>query len=338
MADVIVFFEELKELCAKKLTKAGVKPEHAEIIADVLVHADLRGVSSHGVLRTEHYVKRVKAGGINCDPNITVKETGPVTAVVDGNDGFGHVISKYAMEYAIKLAKEKGVGMVGVVNSSHCGALSYYVRQAASENLIGMAMSHTDKVVVPFGGARPFFGTNPIAYGFPARKNKPVILDMATSNVAFGKVLHARETGKSIPADWGVDENGKPTTNPHEVQALLPFAGAKGYGLAMTVDIFSGILVGAAFGPHIVPMYGDYDKKRKLGHFYCAINPAMFTDLQSFLENMDKMIDEIHEIQPAEGFERVMVPGEPEQLREEERMKNGIPVPESIYNYLTQDE
>ncbi|KZM58868.1 ureidoglycolate dehydrogenase [Geobacillus stearothermophilus] len=337
MAEVLVPFQELKDLCASKLVKVGVKPEHAEIVADVLVHADLRGVSSHGVLRTEHYVRRVQEGGINLNPNIAVKETGVVTAIVDGDDGFGHVISKYAMEHAIKKAKEKGVGVVGVINSSHCGALSYYVKQAAEENLIGIAMSHTDKVVVPFGGAKPFFGTNPIAYGFPAMKHKPVILDMATSNVAFGKILHARETGKSIPADWGVDSNGRPTTNPYEVEALLPFAGPKGYGLAMVVDIFSGILVGAAFGPHIVPMYGEYNKKRKLGHFYCAINPAAFIDVHSFLSNMDRMIDEIHECQPAEGFSKVMVPGEPEQLHEEERMKNGVPVPESVYNYLTQD-
>lgn len=334
MADIIVSYDQLKELCRNKLTQAGVNPEQAEVVADVLVHADLRGVHSHGVLRTEHYVKRVKEGGINPNANITVKDTGPASAIVDGDDGFGHFIAKKAMEYAIELAKKSGVGMVGIVNSSHCGALSYFVNQAAEENLIGMAMTHTDKVVVPFGGAKPFFGTNPIAYGFPAKQNKPVILDMATSNVAFGKVLHAREAGKSIPADWGVDENGVPSTDPHQVSALLPFAGAKGYGMAMVVEVFSGLLVGAAYGPHVVPMYGDYNKKRKLGHFVCAINPAMFTDPQAFLENMDSMINEIHETQPAAGFDRVMVPGEPEQLREEERLEKGIPVTETVYNYL----
>lgn len=334
MADVIVSYDQLRELCRNKLTQVGVNPEQAEVVADVLVHADLRGVHSHGVLRTEHYVKRIKEGGINPNANITVKDTGPASAIVDGDDGFGHVIAKKAMEYAIELAKKSGIGMVGIVNSSHCGALSYFVNQAAEENLIGMAMTHTDKVVVPFGGAKPFFGTNPIAYGFPAKQNKPVILDMATSNVAFGKVLHAREAGKPIPEDWGVDENGVPSTDPHQVNALLPFAGAKGYGMAMVVEVFSGLLVGAAYGPHVVPMYGDYNKKRKLGHFVCAINPAMFTDPQVFLENMDSMISEIHETQPAAGFDRVIVPGEPEQLREEERLEKGIPVTETVYNYL----
>jgi ureidoglycolate dehydrogenase (NAD+) len=337
MTDVIVSYENLIRVCSGKLIQAGVNLEHAHTVAEVLVHADLRGVSSHGVLRTEHYVKRVQAGGINIAPRFSVKDTGPVSAIYDGDDGFGHVVSKKAMDYAIRMAKKNGIGAVGVINSSHCGALSYFVQQAIDAKLIGMAMTHTDKVTVPHGGVNPFFGTNPIAYGFPAGKQKPVILDMATSNVAFGKVLHARESGKEIPPDWGVDESGIPTSNPHDVRALLPFAGPKGYGLAMVVDIFSGLLTGSAFGPHIVPMYGEYENKRKLGHFYCVFNPAMFTDPQVFLVNMDRMIDEIHQAQPAEGTERVMVPGEPEQQRADVRMKEGIPVTESVYAYLTQD-
>ncbi|KIL51916.1 hypothetical protein KP78_02860 [Jeotgalibacillus soli] len=337
MTEVTVAREELADLVVNKLTKAGLKEDHAEVVADVLVHADLRGVSSHGVLRTEHYVKRLNEGGLNPDASFSVKETGPCSAIFDGNDGMGHVIAKEAMDYAIKLAEKNGIGMIGVVNSSHCGALSYFVQQAAEKNMIGMALTHTDKVVVPFGGAKSYFGTNPIAFGFPAKENKPVILDMATSNVAFGKVLHAREAGKDVPADWGVDENGKQTTDPNQVAALLPFAGPKGYGLAMVVDILSGILTGSAFGPNITAMYGDYDKKRKLGHFVCAVNPAMFTDPTGFLENMDNMINELHEAQPAEGFSKVMVPGEPEQLREEERRVNGVPITKSIYQYLIEE-
>ncbi|RSK55175.1 ureidoglycolate dehydrogenase [Bacillus canaveralius] len=336
MADIIVSSEELTGLVVSKLTKAGLREDHAQAVADVLVHADLRGVSSHGVLRTEHYVKRLSEGGLNPDPTFNVKDTAPSTAIFDGDDGMGHVIAKEAMDYAIKLAEKNGVGMVVVTNSSHCGALSYFVQQAAEKNMVGMAMTHTDKVVVPFGGAKPYFGTNPIAFGFPAKENKPVILDMATSNVAFGKVLHAREADAAVPADWGVDENGKPTTDPHAVSALLPFAGPKGYGLAMVVDVLSGLLAGAAFGPHIATMYGDYSKKRKLGHFLCAINPAVFTDPKQFLANMDQMINEIHETQPAEGFSKVMVPGEPEQLKEEARLRDGIPVTETVYNYLSQ--
>lgn len=334
MNNIKVEYNKLRTLCSNKLQDAGVSSEQADIIADVLVHADARGVSSHGVLRTEHYIKRVQQGGLNINPNFTINKTGPVTAIFDGDDGFGHVVSKYAMEHAIKIAKENGVGMVSVINSSHCGALSYFVKQAAEENLIGIAMTHTDKFVVPFGGKEPFFGTNPIAYGFPAKKHKPIILDMATSNAAFGKILHARKAGTEIPDNWGVDENGNPSTNPNVVNALLPFGGPKGYGLGMVVDIFSGIMTGSAFGPHIKPMYGQYNEMRKLGHYYCVINPAMFTDLSSFLDNIDRMIDEIHECKPADGFKYVQVPGEPEQLKEEESIKNGVNITESVYEFL----
>jgi len=337
MTDTIINHEKLKDLVVNKLVKAGLLKDHAKTVADVLVHADLRGVSSHGVLRTEHYVKRLSEGGLNPNPEFNIKNTGPSSAIFDGDDGIGHVIAKEAMDYAIEMARTNGIGTVAVINSSHCGALSYFVKQAAEEGLIGIAVTHTDKVVVPFGGAEPFFGTNPIAFGFPANKHKPVILDMATSNVAFGKVLHAREAGTSIPSDWGVDQEGKPTSNPNEVNALLPFAGPKGYGMAMVVDVLSGLLTGSAFGPHIVTMYGDYNKKRKLGHFLFTINPAVFTDHQEFLENMDKMIDEIHLSKPAQGFDHVMVPGEPEQLREDERLVNGVPITQTVYEYLSKN-
>lgn len=337
MSDIIVRHEALKSLVIKKLEQAGIPSEHAQIVADVLVHANLRGVHSHGVLRTEHYVKRLKEGGLNPNPKITVRETGPVSAVVDGDDGLGHVVAKEAMNVAIRSAKKNGVGFIGVINSSHCGALSYFLTQAVEENLIGMAMTHTDKSVVPFGGAEPFFGTNPIAFGFPAKKHKPVILDMATSEVAFGKILHAREAGIDIPPNWGVEGDGNPTIDPHKVSALLPFGGAKGYGLAMVVDILSGILTGSAFGPHVNPMYGGYDKMRKLGHFVCAINPSTFNHGNGFMTNMDQMIDELHQVPPAGSFEKVMVPGEPEQINEAANKKNGIPVPESVYSYLVSE-
>ncbi|PLR76770.1 ureidoglycolate dehydrogenase [Bacillus sp. V3-13] len=338
MQDVKVSPGKLAESVILKLTKAGLSESDATIVADVLVHADLRGVSSHGVLRTEHYVKRISEGGINPTPEFSIKDTGPVTAIFDGDNGMGHVIAKEAMNYAIKLAEKNGVGMVGVINSSHCGALSYFVQQAAESKIIGMAMTHTDKVVVPFGGAKPYFGTNPIAFGFPS-KSKPLILDMATSNVAYGKILHAREAGATtIPSDWGVDEQGNPTSDPNQVAALLPFAGPKGYGLAMVVDIFSGILTGSAFGPHVSKMYGDYTKKRELGHFVCAINPAFFTSIDSFIGNIEQMTNEIHEMDPANGFGKVMVPGEPENLREEANSKEGIPLKKSLYGFLMEDE
>ncbi|NBJ71610.1 MULTISPECIES: ureidoglycolate dehydrogenase [Clostridia] len=337
MSDVIVSYEKLKAFVVNKFIDVGVAESDASTVADVLVHADLRGVHSHGVLRTEHYVNRIKAGGVNIYPCFEKELTGASTAKINGDNGLGHIVANASMETAIELALQTGVGAVVSYNSSHCGALSYFVKQAAEKNLIGMAMTQADKMVVPFGGKEKFFGTNPIAYGIPAKQYKPVILDMATSSVAFGKVLQAREIGARIPERWGVDKNGKPTTNPHEAEALLPMAGAKGYGLGMVVDVFSGLLAGMAFGPHIKPMYEQLNELRKLGHFFMVINPSSFTDKEYFLQSMDQMINELHEMSPIEGYEKVMVPGEPEQLKEETRLKEGIPIAESIYKYLTEN-
>jgi ureidoglycolate dehydrogenase (NAD+) len=225
--------------------------------------------------------------------------------------------------------------MVTMKNSSHCGALSYFVQQAANRQLIGMMMTNTDKFIVPFGATEAFFGTNPLAYGFPAGSFPPIIVDMATSQVAVGKVFHAREMGKAIPLDWGVDQHGKPTANPSEIVALFPFGGQKGSALAMIVDLFSGILASSAFGPHVSVMYGDYEKKRKLGHFACVIDISRFLEKQVFLQQVDQLIEEMHQLKPAEGFSSVMVPGEPETMNERIRLIEGIPVPESIYRYLT---
>lgn len=335
MATVTIQAEKAKQLVIKKLTGAGLNEGEAGKIAGVLVHADLRNVNSHGVLRTEHYVNRLQAGGINADAQVSFQKTGPVTGVVDGDDGFGHVIGEVAMDHAIKMASENGVGMVTVLNSSHCGALSYFVQKATEAKLIGIAMSHTDKIVVPFGGKTSFLGTNPIAYGVPTKTKKPFILDMATSNVALGKILQAREEGKEIPEGWGVDENGASVTDPNKVVSLSTFGGPKGYGLSVIVDVFSGLLAGAAFGPHIGKMYDDLDKKRKLGHYFCVINPSFFTDSELFLEQMDLMIEELQQVPPAPGFDRVYVPGEIEQLHEERNLVQGITIASSVYEFLT---
>ncbi|MGM0873754.1 MAG: ureidoglycolate dehydrogenase [Bacillota bacterium] len=335
MPSIVISHQEAKKLVIQKLTNAGLNSEHAEKVAEILIHADLRNVNSHGLLRTEHYVNRLQAGGINPNPSISFHKTGTVTGVVDGDDGFGHVIGDIAMQHAIDMAKENGIGMVTVTNSSHCGVLSYFVQKAAEQNLIGMAMSHTDKIVVPFGGKESFLGTNPMAFGVPAKRNKPFILDMATSNAAIGKIIQYKEGGKDIPPGWGVDENGENVTDPTKVVSLSPFGGQKGYGLSLIVDIFSGLLAGAAFGPHITKMYGDLEQKRKLGYYFCAINPAYFTNTAVFLEQMDQMMDELRNAPPAPGFSQVFVPGDIEQRNEELNREHGISIASTVHHYLT---
>ncbi|MGF7089482.1 ureidoglycolate dehydrogenase (NAD+) [Kroppenstedtia sanguinis] len=324
---------ELKQLVGNKFRNQGIDAESAELIADVLVYADLRGVSSHGVMRVEHYITRLKAGGIQRNPNFTIHRLNNNHLIFDGNDGFGHVICKKAMDESIAVAKEHGSCTTVIQNSSHCGALSYFIEQATREDFIAIMFAQTDSAVVPFGGSEQYFGTNPIAFGFPTM-DTPILLDMATSNVALGKILYAREKNISVPESWGVDKNGVPTTNPHDIHSLTPLAGAKGYGLALVVDMLSGILANAAFGPHITKMYGDYEQKRKLGQFMYVLDPAVFTDIHTFKKKASQMVDELHNISPATNFEGVLVPGEPEQLKSLQLQQVGIDLPQAVYDYL----
>ncbi|RST70304.1 ureidoglycolate dehydrogenase [Siminovitchia acidinfaciens] len=332
----VVSHEDLKELVVKKLCEESVRQEEAEIVADVLIHANLRGVDSHGVMKTEHYVKRIQGGGLNIDSNPQIEKSSDTTAVYNGDNGFGHVIAKHSMDLAIQMAKDHGIGVVGVKRSSHCGALSYFVKQALDEKLIGVAMTHTETAVIPFGAAEPYFGTNPIAFGFPTNNEEPIIFDFATSKVAFGKVLNAIDHGQQIPADWGVDEEGNQTTDPSKVSYLHPFGEAKGYGLGFIVEIFAGLLTGSAFGPHITKMYVDYSKALDIGHFFMVLDPAKFIAAEDFLNNLDCMIREIHSLKPSKGFTKVLVPGEPEVIQEKIRRVDGIPLPESVFRYLNQ--
>lgn len=334
MQDVLVDEKELRELVTARLTGAGLNDGDAEVVADVLVHADLRGIRSHGVIRTEHYVKRLTIGSLNKQPTFGFKKIRPAAGLLDADDGMGHPACLVAMDKACEMAKETGIAMVGVENGSHCGALSYFVLEAVKKGMIGMAVTHTDKCVAPFGGARKFFGTNPIAYGFPTKKHDPVIFDIATSNTALGKVLHAKEMGSSIPDDWGIDSEGRPTTDPNAVEALLPFGGHKGYGIALVIDVLTGVLLGAEYGPHITAMYGDYEKPRKLASTMIAIDPNTYVGLEPFMNKMDAMIDDLHSEPPMQGFDSVMVPGEPEWRNEKNNRENGVPVLPSLYEYL----
>ena len=334
MQDIRVEEKELKSLVKKKLTDAGLNEVDAGIVCDVLVHADLRGVRSHGVIRTEHYVTRLGAGSLNKNPSFSFTRVRPGAGSLDADDGMGHAACLEAMDRACELASETGIAMVGVYNGSHCGALSYFVLHAISKGKIGMAVTHTDKCVAPYGGSQAFFGTNPIAFGFPTRKCDPVVLDMATSNTAFGKILHAKEQNSSIPDDWGIDENGNPTTDPHKVTAMTPFGTHKGYGIALVIDVLTGILMGAEYGPHITAMYGDYDKPRKLASTMIAIDPGTYAGFDKFVDKMDAMVDDLHAQPPAPGFERVLVPGEIEWQNEKYNREHGVPVLKSLHEYL----
>lgn len=328
--------EELEALIAQKLEKAGLTREHAQEVAEHLTYADLRGVHSHGAMRVEYYAERIAKGGMNARPNMTFTRTGPCTGLYDGDNATGFVVAKNAMREAIAIAKENGVAVVGMRRMAHCGTLSYYLRMAAAEGLIGLSMCQSDPMVVPHGGTSAFFGTNPIGFAAPVKGKGPIVFDMATTVGAWGKILDHRAKHAPIPDTWAIGRDGTPTTDPFDVRGLLPIAGAKGYGLMLMVDVLSGLVMGAPYGPHVTSMYADLSSGRELGQMHIVLNPAAFGDPAVFEARMLQMVEELHAVAPAPWNDRgVMYPGESSDARAKIYERTGIPVVRSIYEYLT---
>lgn len=335
---IYVGTDKLRELMQAKFEKAGLQKSHAEEVANHLTYADSRGVHSHGTVRVEYYAERIAKGGTTIEPDFHFEKTGSSTGVFHGDNAIGHVAARKALNYAMDMAKETGVAVVGVSQMGHSGMLSYYVDIAAQNDLVALTVCQSDPMAVPFGGTGAYFGTNPIAFSAPTSKDRPIIFDMATTVQAWGKILDARSKNKPIPDTWAVDKNGEPTTDANKVNGLLPISGPKGYGLMMMVDILSGSLLGLPFGKHVSSMYSNLSEGRNLGQMFILINPSYFTDLDTFKENLSVMIDELHDNKPATGFEQVYYPGELSEIRQKEFEEKGVPVAKSIYDYLLSDD
>jgi ureidoglycolate dehydrogenase (NAD+) len=307
------------------LEKVGVPREEAKLVAESLVQTSVWGIDSHGILRLTHYLNRMTIGSIKAAAVPVVTRTGPVTAQVHGEDGLGIVHATLAMETAIEMAKEAGVGVVGVGHSSHCGAMGLYTRMAAREKLVGIAMTHSSSVVIPHGGKHKYFGTNPISFAFPRAQGEPFVLDMATSQVAWNKVLNARIEGHDLEPGIAVDGDGNATTDANQAAAGIPLGGPtygyKGYGLAFMVDLLCGALNGMTYGRHINSMYEDLKEPRKIGHFVMALDPGRFAGGDTLEETVDAVIADV-KAQPGE----ILVPGDPELIEEKERRVRGIPI------------
>jgi LDH2 family malate/lactate/ureidoglycolate dehydrogenase len=288
------------------------------------VQTSVWGIDSHGVLRLTHYLRRMTIGSVKAASTPVVMRTGPVTAQVHGEDGLGIIHATLAMEEAIDMAKRSGVGVVGVGHSSHCGAVGLYTRMAARAHLIGIGMTHSSGIVVPHGGRHRYFGTNPISFAFPRAGGEPLCLDMATSQVAWNKVLNARIEGHELEPGLAVDADGNSTTDPEKARAAVPLGGPtygyKGYGLAFVIDLLCGVLNGMTFGRHINHMYEELDKPRKIGHLLMAIDPSRFAGGGTLEAQVDALIADLR----TQGD--ILFPGEPELLEEKERRVKGIPV------------
>ena len=304
MAEGILIQEKaLQGFCEAVLMKLGVPPQDAKVPTDVLILADLRGISSHGVARLQRYVTGLKEGYMKpTDHSTLVRET-KATALIDGGQSLGQVVGRKAMEIAITKAKETAVGVVTVRNSNHYGIAGYYALMALEHDLIGMSMTNAAPLVVPTFGRTAVLGTNPIAITAPTSQETPFVFDMATSTVPRGKVEVFNRQGKAMPQGYAVDETGADTTDPARVLnalakrlggGLLPLGGAgeefgghKGYGLALMVDVLSGVLPGAATG---LQVYGD-ERRPDVGHFFLALDPAAFRPLDEFVPWLRELID-----------------------------------------------
>jgi ureidoglycolate dehydrogenase (NAD+) len=306
------------------LEASGVPHDDAEIVATSLVQTSLWGIDSHGILRLTHYLTRIAAGSVKPKAEVLVRQTGPCTAQMAGDDGLGIVHCVRAMELAVRMAGASGAGIVGVGGSSHCGAVGLYTRQAAAAHLIGIAFTHADSMVVPHGGNQKYFGTNPISIAFPRSGGAPVCLDMATSQVAWNKVMNARTENTALQPGLTVDAEGKPTTDPHQAQALIPLGGEtygyKGYGLALMIDLLCGALNGMAFGPNLTAMYADLDKPRRIGHLLIAIDPKRFAGAATLEAMVRTLTDDL------KSRGDILFAGEPEYRSEAERRTTGIPI------------
>jgi ureidoglycolate dehydrogenase (NAD+) len=329
--------ESLAEFVERTLEAAGVASDHAHIITDALVQANLRGIGSHGVARLEVYLRKFEAGGFNPEPEIDVRRTGEAVLFVDGDDGPGQSVGLRAVDAAMEVADDTGMAFAFVTNSNHFGTAAYYTQTAARENYIGLAMTNVGPDVAPFGGMEPTLGTNPISFSVPTDREFPITLDMATSAAAMGKIDHvAAEEDTEIPPDWALGESGQPTTDPHAVSALRPAAGPKGYGLAIMVDVLSGLLTETNPSYEVGPLYSSFDQPMGLGHCIGVINIDALRDVTAFKADMGAYIDRLKAVEAREGFEEVKLPGEIEAERRRENEGEGVPLRLSTVESLRQ--
>ncbi len=324
--------DRLQSWVTSLLTSWSYDTEDAAYLADTLVDANLRGIDSHGVIRLAAYRARLDAGLTSATAQPVVSGTGAALRV-DANGAAGQIAARAAVNAARDAAREHGIAAVAIHGSTHFGAAGYYARELAREGLIAVVVSNSEPCVVPFGGRAPLFGTNPFAFAAPT-SGAPISLDMATSTSAMGKVMVAQAEGRSVPADWGVDADGNPTTDPHAITALLPAGGPKGYALGYLVEVLGGVLTGAAITHGIGNMYSDFSKPQDVGHFMIAIDVARFLPYDDFLARMDALAAEAHAIAPAPGFDAVLVPGEPEELTSARRGETGIPLADATIDEL----
>lgn len=320
---------KLVEFIARGLVAAGIPPGDASQVAALMAEADARGGDAHGVFRLPQYVKQIESGAVNPRPNIRIVTSQAGTALVDGDNALGHLVMKRATELAIEKARQCGVGWVGTRRSNHAGPAQLYPRMAAAQDMIGLYFCVGNaNLLPPWGGTEVLLSTNPIAIAVPGLRHSEIVLDMATTNTAFGKIRLKAQRGERMPEGWMIDRQGQPLTDPTRANEgfLVPIGGPKGYGLALMIGLLSGILNGAAFGRDVVDYTVDSKTPSNTGQSIVAVDIAAFADLQSFKRQVDEVWDLMKSSPTLPGVDEVRLPGERSEQIYRERMAHGVPL------------
>jgi L-2-hydroxycarboxylate dehydrogenase (NAD+) len=346
-------YDQLWRFTKDVFTSIGCSEDHAALAATGLLRADLRGIDSHGIARLTGYVRLWEAKRANSKPDIQIVHETLSTGVVDGDSGLGLVVAPFAMVLAIGKAKQVGTGWIAVRNSNHFGIAAQHAMKALEEDMIGIVMTNASALVAPTFSVERLLGTNPICVAIPAGIEPPFVADLATTTAANGKLEILQRKNQEAPTGWIQDKDGNISTNPHELKgggALLPLGGDrdhgshKGYALGAIVDIFSGVLSGANYGPWVPPFPAfipvpENMPGKGIGHFFGAMRIDAFRKGDAFKKDMDQWLKRFREAKPAKGFEQVLVPGDPERNMETDRKKNGIPLMNAVVedlNYLAE--
>jgi L-2-hydroxycarboxylate dehydrogenase (NAD+) len=327
----------LVDFIRRAFEAAGLPSADADILAGLMVEADLRGSDTHGVIRLPLYLRRLKAGGVNRRPNIRIVQEQPATALVDGDNGMGHLVMRFAAMTAIEKAKRAGIGWVGARMSNHAGPAALYAMMPLAHDMIGLYLAvGSNNHLPPWGSTENLLGTNPIAIAIPADEEPPIVLDMAPTVAAFGKVRLKMQRGEEMPVGWMIGRDGKPLTDPKRAEEglLLPIGDYKGYGLSLIIGLLAGTLNGAAFGREVIDFVKEQGKATNTGHAVMAISVEAFAPAAAFKRHVDAAIRTMRGAERLPGVERIWLPGEQSHLKRQERAKSGIPMPKPLRDSL----
>ena len=328
---------QLEEFTASVMRALGLPHEDAATVATLMVEADMQGSDGHGVIRLAPYAKRILAGGINLKPNIKVVQERTAMALLDGDNGMGHLVMKKATELAIHKARSAGIAWVGSRLSNHAGPASLYARMALQHDMIGLyfAVGNANHLP-PWGGLDMLLSTNPIAAAIPTLNEAPVVLDMATTVAAYGKVKAKAQRGEMMPEGWMIDRQGKPLLDPTKSEEgfLLPIGGYKGYGLSLIVGILAGTLNGAAMGRQVIDFNKDFSTTTNTGQAIAIIDPSAFGEITEFKQNVDTLVRELRGSDRMPGVGRIWLPGEQSHEKRLSNEAHGIVLAPSLMKQL----